>query len=332
MLTPKVILKNQYPQISQALKNTCDKCSELDGQVFPMSAYQPGLTANPFHPWCRCCTAPYFADMEGVGERYARDIETGKAYSVPRDTTYEQWKNTFVDKLADSNKLKAKFNETLDRLSRNRPSISLSKIETEYRDDIFATIDASPELFRNLVYGNQDSIVFAKTNARAIAQYKRRYGIFINLDKDYVEPKGKWTTLFHEIGHNVDKIYGYPSNQKNFVNFLEQDFFIFTSSYGRRYNIGESEAYASISKALKGHDPVVSHVASDLFGAMSNNQCVGDYYHPDDYWKSPTALPSEAFAHFFSATVCGDQRKLQSIKSTFPRAYQEFIRIVEGLK
>ncbi len=30
--------------------------------------------------------------MAGVGKRFARDIETGKAYYLPSDTTYEQWK------------------------------------------------------------------------------------------------------------------------------------------------------------------------------------------------------------------------------------------------
>ena len=61
-----------------------------------MSEYQEGLTAPPFHPSCRCCTAPYFADMEGLGERFTRDAETGERYKVPRDMTYEQWKKSFV--------------------------------------------------------------------------------------------------------------------------------------------------------------------------------------------------------------------------------------------
>jgi hypothetical protein len=64
----------------------------MDGKIFKMSEYKEGSTAPPFHPWCRCCTAPYFADMEGVGERYARDAVSGKSYKIPKDTTYEQWK------------------------------------------------------------------------------------------------------------------------------------------------------------------------------------------------------------------------------------------------
>ena len=71
---------------------TCAFCGAMDSKIFKMSEYLEGSTAPPFHPWCRCCTAPYFADMEGLGERYARDIETGKAYKVPGNTIYEQWK------------------------------------------------------------------------------------------------------------------------------------------------------------------------------------------------------------------------------------------------
>lgn len=62
-----------------------------------MSEYQIGVTAPPFHPWCRGTTAPYFADMEGIGERWARDPKTGKAYEVPKDMTYREWKQKYVD-------------------------------------------------------------------------------------------------------------------------------------------------------------------------------------------------------------------------------------------
>ena len=71
----------------------------MDGKVFPMSKYEVGSTAPPFHPWCRCCTAPYFEDMKGIGERFARDPETGKTYTVPKDMTYKEWKAKQDEKL-----------------------------------------------------------------------------------------------------------------------------------------------------------------------------------------------------------------------------------------
>ena len=60
-----------------------------------MSEYQVGVTAPPFHPWCRGTTAPYYEDMKDVGDRFARDGE-GKGYSVPRDMKFTDWKEKYV--------------------------------------------------------------------------------------------------------------------------------------------------------------------------------------------------------------------------------------------
>ena len=77
---------------------TCEVCGELDGKHFPQSEYKIGVTVPPFHPWCRGCTAPYFADMKGLSTRFARDVKTGKAYDVPNDMTYAEWKKTQDEK------------------------------------------------------------------------------------------------------------------------------------------------------------------------------------------------------------------------------------------
>ena len=71
--------------------HTCEICSAMDGKHFPKSQYEIGVTVPPFHPRCRGTTIPYFADMEGYGERAARDLD-GNIFYVPSDTTYEQWK------------------------------------------------------------------------------------------------------------------------------------------------------------------------------------------------------------------------------------------------
>lgn len=77
--------------------HTSEICREMDGQHFPMKDFQAGVTAPPFHPWCRSTTVPYFAENFGVvGMRAARD-EDGKTYYVPADMTYKEWERTFVD-------------------------------------------------------------------------------------------------------------------------------------------------------------------------------------------------------------------------------------------
>ena len=82
--------------IVETLDNeTCSLCAQLDGKVYPMSEYQVGVTAPPFHPWCRGTTAPYYEDMQGLGDRFARDGE-GKGYNVPRDMKFTDWKEKYV--------------------------------------------------------------------------------------------------------------------------------------------------------------------------------------------------------------------------------------------
>jgi SPP1 gp7 family putative phage head morphogenesis protein len=85
----------QYKIVASFDHDTCELCGALDGKVFKMSEYQVGLTAPPFHPWCRCCTCPYFADMEDLGERWTRD-EDGSTHKIPANTTFDQWKKDYV--------------------------------------------------------------------------------------------------------------------------------------------------------------------------------------------------------------------------------------------
>jgi len=85
----------KYKIVASFDHDTCALCGELDGKVFKMSEYEVGLTAPPFHPWCRCCTCPYFEDMEGIGERWTRN-EDGTTSKVPANTTFDQWKGKFV--------------------------------------------------------------------------------------------------------------------------------------------------------------------------------------------------------------------------------------------
>lgn len=86
----------QFRFVATLDDRTSDICREMDGQVFDMKDYQPGVNVPPLHPWCRSCTCPHYADLAGIGERAARDPDTGKTYYVPREMTYHQWEDTFV--------------------------------------------------------------------------------------------------------------------------------------------------------------------------------------------------------------------------------------------
>lgn len=87
----------EYEIVATLDSRTCGgACAGQDGEHYPMKMFEPGVTAPPFHPRCRCCTAPYFNDEWSKGERAARD-EDGETYYVPSDMTYKEWYKAFVD-------------------------------------------------------------------------------------------------------------------------------------------------------------------------------------------------------------------------------------------
>ena len=75
---------------------TSETCRYLDGKVIPMKEYKPGVTAPPFHVWCRTTTAPYFDDEFTVNEQRAARGEDGKYYTVPGSMKYPEWEKAFV--------------------------------------------------------------------------------------------------------------------------------------------------------------------------------------------------------------------------------------------
>lgn len=105
----------QFEIVATLDSHTSEICREMDGKHFPMSQWEVGVTAPPFHVWCRSTTVPYFDDeFDTVGERAARG-EDGKTYYVSADMTYKQWHKAFVEgdksglqEAAPDDKIKAK--------------------------------------------------------------------------------------------------------------------------------------------------------------------------------------------------------------------------------
>lgn len=86
----------QFEVVATLDSHTSDICQDMDGKHFPMSQWEVGTTAPPFHVRCRSTTIPYFDDdFDAVGERAARGAD-GKTYMIPADMTYKEWKEKFV--------------------------------------------------------------------------------------------------------------------------------------------------------------------------------------------------------------------------------------------
>lgn len=87
----------QFEVVATLDSHTSEICQDMDGKHFPMSQWEVGTTAPPFHVRCRSTTVPYFDDdFDSVGERAARSAD-GKTYHIPANMTYKQWEKAFVE-------------------------------------------------------------------------------------------------------------------------------------------------------------------------------------------------------------------------------------------
>ena len=83
----------EFEVVATLDSHTSDICQDMDGIHKPMKEYEVGVTAPPFHVFCRSVTVPYFDD--NYTERAARDVD-GNTYYVPGDMTYKEWKNSLL--------------------------------------------------------------------------------------------------------------------------------------------------------------------------------------------------------------------------------------------
>lgn len=80
---------------------TSEICKEMDGRRFKVKDAVPGKNYPPMHPNCRSTTVCDFPEEEnkkGKTTRVAKD-ENGKAYEVPADMTYKEWRSQHKDKM-----------------------------------------------------------------------------------------------------------------------------------------------------------------------------------------------------------------------------------------
>lgn len=82
----------EYEIVATLDSRTSEICQDMDGKHFPMEDYQAGITAPPFHVYCRSTTVPYFDDEFTIGEERAARDKDGKTFYMPGDMKYKDWK------------------------------------------------------------------------------------------------------------------------------------------------------------------------------------------------------------------------------------------------
>jgi SPP1 gp7 family putative phage head morphogenesis protein len=85
-------------EISATLdQSTSDICQNMDGRHFPMTDYEIGVTAPPFHPFCRSTTIPYFNDeFTELEFRASRDKKDKGYHVIPANIKYKEWMDKFI--------------------------------------------------------------------------------------------------------------------------------------------------------------------------------------------------------------------------------------------
>lgn len=97
------VYKNQYKESDfdayeyHAYAGCCKECQKLDGTKHPLKELEPGYTAPPMHPNCRCSTTPY-VDMSFTKKYSDEDVDDfdkwcDYAEKHENDPDFITWKN-----------------------------------------------------------------------------------------------------------------------------------------------------------------------------------------------------------------------------------------------
>lgn len=257
--------------------HTTTICRNTDGKHFKMSQWEIGVTAPPFHVYCRSTTVPYFDDEEElgiVGERAARN-EDGEVYYVPGNMTYKEWEQAFV---------KDGAKDDMEQLS-----LPLEKMQNGLKDDIIKLSD--DELGAIIRYKSFDSYAIneALRNTDDITKLSDEQQKFINLlDKALSKvPKYKGNLL-----RTID-FSSWPDAEEKTMDFVE-GFVVgkttqipqYWSTSTGKVDVGNSEIQVYILGAKNGHDiRDIGLNENEVLYERGSKFFVIDKYFADNKWS-----------------------------------------------
>ena len=208
----------KYEILATLDNKTSAICQELDGKVISMKDYEVGVTAPPFHTWCRTTTIPYFED--NYGERSARDAD-GNVYYIPSNIKYPEWKEKFVDggsknglkEVNPIDMMKGKNDEVqaLKKSIMDKHKNIVNTKEHEVELDSILSKHSSKEL--NLYDKLSNKFSSNEYHGRSsAAYYPHSKMVKMNIKNNDWERKVRngntaaWHTKFHEEFHQLDHI------------------------------------------------------------------------------------------------------------------------------
>ncbi len=298
----------KYEIVATLDSHTSDICREMDGKVFSMKDFEAGVTAPPFHVYCRSTTVPYFDEnFEQVGERAARG-EDGKTYYVPADMTYQKWKGTFVDGGNKGNVIQApqihdekirSANEEFGQILNNSESTPISDKMILYNGATEYQLDETLEA------------PFAYNAELDVIQYNPSAKTYEFYDMNFVQA--------HELSHRMDIIEYHSWENEKFVQAIEN---VREKIYNNRDLIAE---WFSEGGKYEG-----DMALSDIFSALSDGALNEILYggHEPEYWlEDRTCASKEIFADITSIEIL-DYKSKAEFKGILEEIYKAYKEVV----
>lgn len=197
----------QYEILATLDSKTSAICREMDGKVFNMSDYKTGVTAPPFHPFCRSTTSPHFDD----------DEEFFGGEDISDDMTFKEWEKKYLKD--EPSKDKPQINPNVNKYSREALDFITDEVkESPYYKNLG---DDNVKNMRALLKKNatddqvkiwlhaEKFIGVKDTKAKGIAHFSPQdEGIVFNLQEDMAGSyfRAPYQVSFHEFGHNIDHL------------------------------------------------------------------------------------------------------------------------------
>lgn len=167
--------------------STCSICGQLDGKEIPLAQYEPGVTVPPFHPRCRCTTAPVIPEDFTDGLRVARD-EDGEEYYVPAGMKYAEWKKGHPSQMLS----KLNYSDSV-------PPSEQESIEKE--------LSVLPQWQRNKAESIIDKVVLVSKDAPGSGYEYKTHTLYIHPDRADGD-------ILHEYGHALEISLNLIHNEK----------------------------------------------------------------------------------------------------------------------
>lgn len=290
----------KYENVATLDSHTSAICQDMDGTVFDMNNFEPGVTAPPFHNYCRTTTVPHFDDdYDFVGERAARD-DKGNTYYVPDNLKYKDWYNKYV---VDGEELKKEMknvkinnnirqwknfttmDEAKEYVYNNYKDSDIDKIKNvESMNTTFKTLDE----LQNQYPLNQEIFIRNKTMSGAAANGNYQG---ININTSHFNKATRKALVgddwIEDLNKQIEDLKQYLGNMKykqkpieNGIRRLEQQ------KKFKCYSISGSYADLESIKATITHE--YGHVIADQYFGQINKFKANknfDYFDSNECWQ-----------------------------------------------